>query len=171
MTDTPHLIHITPETHGVELDLVYATDRNFTGKTIYKEAHALLLAPAEARLRKAVELAESVGMKLRIFDAYRPPQAQKVLWDFLPDPTYVAELGRGSNHSRGTALDLTLIDSNGEALDMGTGFDAMVGYLKKNSQCRVLLVEKTDRLYRNFRDWVTIDESRGIVARQSPTIR
>ncbi len=43
-----------------------------------------------------------------------------------------------------------------------TGFDEMVGYLRKNSRCRVLLVEKTDRLYRNFRDWVTIDEIRGL---------
>ena len=43
-----------------------------------------------------------------------------------------------------------------------TGFDAMVGYLRKNSQCRVLLVEKTDRLYRNFRDLVTIDEIPGL---------
>lgn len=126
MTDTPQLIHITPQSHHVDIDLVYATDRNFTGKPIYKEAHCLLLAPAETGLRKAVELAASVGMKLRIFDAYRPPQAQKVLWDFLPDPTFIAELGRGSNHSRGTALDLTLIDANGEELDMGTGFDAMV---------------------------------------------
>ena len=39
-----------------------------------------------------------------------------------------------------------------------SGFDAMVAFLRKNSQCRILLVEKTDRLYRNFRDWVTIDE-------------
>ena len=38
----------------------------------------------------------------------------------------------------------------------------MVGYLRKNSQCRVLLVEKTDRLYRNFRDLVTIDEIPGL---------
>ncbi len=126
MTDKPQLVHITPETHGVELDLAYATDNNFTGKRIYKEAHCLLLASAEAALRKAIELADSVGMKLRIFDAYRPPQAQKVLWDFLPDPNFIAELGRGSNHSRGTAIDLTLVDSSGEPLDMGTGFDAMV---------------------------------------------
>ncbi|WP_109479603.1 D-alanyl-D-alanine dipeptidase [Paraburkholderia sp. C35] len=126
MTDTPQLIHITTETHGVEIDLAYATANNFTGKPIYKEAHCLLLAPAEAGLRKAVELAASIGMTLRIFDAYRPPQAQKVLWDFLPDPTFIAELGRGSNHSRGTAIDLTLIDGNGDELDMGTGFDAMV---------------------------------------------
>lgn len=38
----------------------------------------------------------------------------------------------------------------------------MVAYLRKNSSCRVLLVEKTDRLYRNFRDWLTIDEIRGL---------
>jgi DNA invertase Pin-like site-specific DNA recombinase len=33
---------------------------------------------------------------------------------------------------------------------------------ERNSSCRGLLVEKTDRLYRNFRDWVTIDEIRGL---------
>jgi site-specific DNA recombinase len=38
------------------------------------------------------------------------------------------------------------------------GFNAMVSYIKKNAGCRVLLVEKTDRLYRNFKDYVTIDE-------------
>ncbi|WP_341315949.1 D-alanyl-D-alanine dipeptidase [Paraburkholderia sp. IMGN_8] len=119
------LIEITPTTHGVEIDLVYATPRNLTGKPIYKAAHCLLLEPAEAALRRAVALARNVGTTLRIFDAYRPPQAQQVLWDFLPDPTYIADLSRGSNHSRGTALDVTLVDANGDELDMGTGFDAM----------------------------------------------
>jgi site-specific DNA recombinase len=37
-------------------------------------------------------------------------------------------------------------------------FAAMVGYFKQHLECRVLLVEKTDRLYRNFKDYVTIDE-------------
>src|SRR5882757_4842542 len=94
------LLRISPETHRVAIDLVYATDRNLTGKPIYKTAHCLLLAPAEAALKKAVELAANIGMTLKIFDAYRPPQAQQVLWDFLPDPTYIADLKRGSNHSR-----------------------------------------------------------------------
>lgn len=124
MTDR-RLIEITPTTHGVDIDLVYATPRNLTGKPIYKAAHCLLLEPAEAALRRAVALARNVGTTLRIFDAYRPPQAQQVLWDFLPDPTYIADLSRGSNHSRGTALDVTLVDANGDELDMGTGFDAM----------------------------------------------
>ena len=38
------------------------------------------------------------------------------------------------------------------------GFSAMVAYLRKHTDCRALLVEKTDRLYRNFKDYVTIDE-------------
>ena len=39
-----------------------------------------------------------------------------------------------------------------------SGFGQMISFLKKNNACRVLVVEKTDRLYRNFRDLVTIDE-------------
>lgn len=119
------LVEITRASHGVEVDLVYATDRNFTGKPIYRAAHCLLLEPAEACLRKAIALAVGAGLNLKIFDAYRPPEAQQTLWEFLPDPTYVADLGLGSNHSRGTAIDLTLVDANGEELDMGTCFDAM----------------------------------------------
>jgi len=125
MTEQHKLLHITPESYGVDIDLVYATARNLTGKPIYQAAHCLLLEPAEAGLRKAVAIARDAGMTLRIFDAYRPPQAQQVLWDFLPDPTYIADLGRGSNHSRGTAIDLTLLDASGNEFDMGTGFDAM----------------------------------------------
>jgi D-alanyl-D-alanine dipeptidase len=120
-----HLIHITPESHHVQIDLAYAGERNLTGMPIYKQAHCLLLEPAEAALRKAVTLAGHIGMTLKIFDAYRPPQAQQVLWDFLPDPTYIADVRRGSNHSRGTAIDLTLVDVKGDDLDMGTGFDEM----------------------------------------------
>ncbi|WP_323121262.1 D-alanyl-D-alanine dipeptidase [Burkholderia alba] len=123
---TPRLVEITPDTHDVELDLVYATERNLTGKPIYRRAHCLLLEPAEAALRRAVRIAAQTGARLRLYDAYRPPQAQQVLWDFLPDPDFIADPGRGSNHSRGTALDLTLVGADGRALDMGTGFDEMV---------------------------------------------
>src|SRR5258705_704822 len=37
-------------------------------------------------------------------------------------------------------------------------FGAMLAYLKARPSVRVLLVEKTDRLYRNLKDWVTVDE-------------
>jgi site-specific DNA recombinase len=37
-------------------------------------------------------------------------------------------------------------------------FNAMLAFLKKTPNCRTLIVEKTDRLYRNLKDWVTIDD-------------
>src|SRR5215475_1069669 len=37
-------------------------------------------------------------------------------------------------------------------------FNAMLAFLKKTANCRTLIVEKTDRLYRNLKDWVTIDD-------------
>ncbi len=119
------LIEITAATHEVDIDLVYATAANLTGHALYRRAHCLLLEPAEARLRVAVKVARSIGTTLRIFDAYRPPEAQAALWTLLPDPVYVADPAVGSNHSRGTALDVTLLDAQGRELDMGTGFDAM----------------------------------------------
>ena len=37
-------------------------------------------------------------------------------------------------------------------------FGEMIAYLKAHPIVRVMLVEKTDRLYRNLKDWVTVDE-------------
>jgi len=39
-----------------------------------------------------------------------------------------------------------------------TGFNQMLSFIRANPSCKVILVEKTDRLYRNIRDWVTVDE-------------
>ena len=64
-------------------------------------------------------------MRLKIFDAFRPHEAQVLLWDAAPDKAYVADPAMGSNHTRGTAIDLTLINAAGDELDMGTGFDDM----------------------------------------------
>ena len=38
------------------------------------------------------------------------------------------------------------------------GFGEMLAFLKANPSCRTILVEKTDRLYRNIRDWITVDD-------------
>jgi len=119
------LIEITPRTHKVLLDLVYATADNFTGRPIYATTRCLLHQEAEPHLRQAVELAALAGFKLKVFDGYRPPEAQELFWQHLPDPRYVADLEQGSNHSRGVAVDLTLVDEGDQDLDMGTAFDTM----------------------------------------------
>ncbi|HUK10873.1 MAG TPA: D-alanyl-D-alanine dipeptidase [Stellaceae bacterium] len=118
------LVEIRPETHGVALEIAYATPRNFTGRTVYGRAACYLREEAAARLADAVALARSLGLGLKIFDAFRPSEAQWKLWEFRPDPEFLADPRRGSPHSRGVAVDLTLLDSNGVELEMGTPFDA-----------------------------------------------
>ncbi|ANN58981.1 hypothetical protein BFX40_23245 [Mesorhizobium sp. SEMIA 3007] len=50
-------------------------------------------------------------------------------------------------------LDVETTKSSGR-----TNFNEMVKYLRKHPGVRVVLVEKTDRPYRNLKDWVTLDE-------------
>jgi len=117
------LVEITQETHGVALDIAYATERNITGRPVYRRPGCYLHADAAAKLEKAVALAGKLGLGVKVFDAFRPAEAQWVLWNARPDPEFLADPRRGSPHSRGVAVDLTLVDEAGE-LDMGTGFDA-----------------------------------------------
>lgn len=124
---TPNpLIEITAKKHRVLIDLVYAGPNNLIGKAVYATARCLLHREAEPHLKKAVEIAALAGLRLKVLDAYRPPEAQEIFWRHLPDPRYVADIVQGSNHSRGVAVDLTLVDEQGQELDMGTSFDAMI---------------------------------------------
>ena len=119
------LIEITPATYDVELDIAYASARNLTGRPVYARAACYLHHEAEAKLCRAIDLARPLGLRLRIFDAFRPAEAQWVLWNARPDPDFLADPRRGSPHSRGAAIDLTLVErGGGAALDMGTVFDA-----------------------------------------------
>lgn len=118
------LIEITPESHGVFLDLAYATPGNFTGHPVYARPICYLHSDAEKCLRRAVELADAQDLRLKVFDGFRPSEAQWVLWNHTPDPDFLADPRRGSPHSRGVAVDLTLVDASGAELDMGTAFDA-----------------------------------------------
>jgi D-alanyl-D-alanine dipeptidase len=118
------LTEILEETHGVEISIEYATSNNFTGKAVYQRAACYLHPEAENLLISAVKSARGLSLKLKIFDAFRPSEAQKVLWNHTPDPNFLAHPDSGSPHSRGAAIDLTLIDLTGKELDMGTAFDA-----------------------------------------------
>ena len=118
------LVEITERDFGVAIDIVYATPRNFTGKPVYARAGCYLHPDAAAALTRAVALATPLGLRLRIFDAFRPSEAQFALWAHTPDPDFLADPRSGSPHSRGVAVDLTLMDAAGRDIDMGTAFDA-----------------------------------------------
>jgi D-alanyl-D-alanine dipeptidase len=142
------LIEILPETHDVEIEIEYATVNNFTGKPVYQRPACYLHPEAEDLLRKAVKLAKTLSLRLRVFDAFRPSEAQWVLWAHTPDPDFLSDPRHGSPHSRGAAIDLTLVDLEGQALEMGTTFDSFTsrshhGSMSVNSEAqrnRVLLM-------------------------------
>ena len=123
MTYCENLTEISPATHDVALQIAYAGSDNFTGAPVYQRDACYLNAEAAACLSRAVDLASPIGFRLRVFDAYRPTEAQWQLWTHTPDPNFVADPRRGSPHSRGAAVDLTLEDQAGRPLEMGTPFD------------------------------------------------
>jgi D-alanyl-D-alanine dipeptidase len=117
------LIDVASILPQVCIDLKYASTDNFTGQVIYRENRCLLHPDAAKAFERSVQVARLAGFTLKVFDAYRPQQAQAFLWQVLPDPRYVADVKIGSNHSRGVAVDVTLMTDDGAELDMGTGFD------------------------------------------------
>lgn len=117
------LVTISPSAFDVDIDIKYATSDNFTGRPVYKAPKCYLHAEAAEALRKAIAIAKSLGLRFLVFDAFRPSEAQWKLWEHTPDPEFLADPAKGSPHSRGVAVDLTLTDK-GKALDMGTAFDA-----------------------------------------------
>ena len=119
------LIHITEQSHDVAIDLIYAGVNNFTGQAIYDHPLCFLHPQAEACLRKAIVAARGFGFQLKILDAFRPQEAQQALWAAAPNPDYIADPAKGSNHTRGVAVDLTLMGADGRVLDMGTPVDTM----------------------------------------------
>lgn len=118
------IVEISAESHGVEVALAYATPHNFTGTPVYRRAMCYLHRDAGDALARAAMLARPLGLKLRVYDALRPSEAQWVLWNHTPDPDFLADPRRGSPHSRGVAVDITLLGADGSPLDMGTAFDA-----------------------------------------------
>jgi len=118
------LVEIAQPAFDVDVALAYATPDNFTGKPVYRRAACYLHEAAAGLLQRAVRLAAEIDLRLLVFDAFRPSEAQWVLWNHTPDPNFLADPRRGSPHSRGAAVDLTLIDRAGKPLAMGTGFDA-----------------------------------------------
>lgn len=108
------------------VDLRYATKNNFTGKEIYNFHNAYVRLGTAQKLKKVQNELDGEGYILVILDAYRPVAAQFVLWEAVPDPTFVADPFAGfSNHSRGNTVDITLANENGIFLEMPTAYDAI----------------------------------------------
>jgi D-alanyl-D-alanine dipeptidase len=114
---------------GIAVDLRYASADNFVGRDLYSPFDcAWLHRDAAAALEQVVAWLAAVrpGATALVLDALRPQRVQQQLWDALAGTglqVYLADPERGSIHSFGMALDITILDEAGRELDMGTGFD------------------------------------------------
>jgi D-alanyl-D-alanine dipeptidase len=105
-------------------DMRYATPNNFLKEKVYDCDKCLLRRDAALALLKAHDLLRESGYRIKLFDCYRPLDVQKKMWEIMPDDRYVGNpYGSGSVHNKGAAVDLTLTDSLGNELEMGTPFD------------------------------------------------
>jgi len=116
---------------GIAVDLRYASSRNFAGVELYRGIDcAWLRAEAAAGLEAAAAwLAQRrPGWRLLVLDALRPQRVQQAIWDDIVGTGmehYFANPQRGSIHSYGMAVDVTLQGPQGQEADMGSGFDEM----------------------------------------------
>lgn len=108
---------------NVQIDIRYATADNFVHEVLYPCGRCILRAEVGYALRKVHKSIQEQGMRIKVMDCYRPRPVQQKLWEKVPDARYVTPPSRGSMHNRGAAVDLTLLDSLGNQLDMGTRYD------------------------------------------------
>lgn len=108
---------------GLLLDIKYATSANLTKQTLYPCGRCFLRPPVYQRLLEVIDSLRRLNLNLVMLDCYRPEEVQTRLWQAYPDSTYLTPPGRSSMHARGLAIDVSLADSLGQLLDMGTAFD------------------------------------------------
>lgn len=119
--------------HSLEADILvelrYSTEDNFVGRDMYGDLEKAYLLPYFAnRVVQAQRILKSRHPEytLLIYDAARPISVQRAMRRMVegtPNEAFVADGSRGGRHNYGVAVDLTIADSDGRPLDMGTGFD------------------------------------------------
>jgi D-alanyl-D-alanine dipeptidase len=109
-TSAHDLVDVQRINPRILVEMRYATTNNFMKKAIYKSARCLLRRSVAERLSRVQARLEK----------------QWELWKVVPNPTFVADPRKGSKHNRGSAVDLTLVDKNGNELEMPTEYDSFV---------------------------------------------
>ena len=120
-------------------DLKYATANNFTGTVVYDFTDVYLRYSTVLKLMDVQDELRQQGLRLKIWDGFRPVEAQWSLWYAKPDPNYVSNPTTGHNsHSRGNTVDVTIVDAEGREVEMPSGFDEFTSFADRDySDCTV----------------------------------
>ncbi len=128
------LVNVKEFIPDIVIDLKYNTVDNFLSQKLYTTDECYLARNVVDRLVMIQDSLRNIrfhdginypqGIGLKIWDGYRPRSVQFLMWEILPDPTFVANPYTGSSHNRGAAVDVTLVDlATGQELEMPTYFD------------------------------------------------
>ena len=126
---TKNLVNVSAMDNSIRSELKYATADNFTKTILYDTLLNIYLHPLAAdKLIKAQKYLKTIhpDYSLLVYDAVRPLSVQKKMYKVVqntPYAAYVANPTRTGLHNYGMAVDLTICDKDGIALDMGTPFD------------------------------------------------
>ena len=135
--DSLRMINLNTKIPCLYVDLRYAGNNNFMHSAMYPYHFNIAYArkPVAEALKKVQQTLNAKGLSLKIWDAYRPFAVTGAFWNKVHDEKYVANPALGSNHNRGVAVDVTVVDiHNGIPLDMGTDFDNFTDSAHSNYQ-------------------------------------
>ncbi|MBZ9728270.1 M15 family metallopeptidase [Salegentibacter sp. JZCK2] len=158
-------VYIKEQIPDIKLNIRYAASNNFIGKPVnaYKKPVAILTQQAADALENVQKDLKSEGYCLKIFDAYRPQTAVNhfIEWARNPEDTLTKQkfypdvakkdlfqlgyIATKSGHSRGSTVDLTIIDAQTEKeVDMGSGYD-FFGDISHHSTDKITKEQKANR--------------------------
>lgn len=123
------------------IDLKYATEDNFVKKAVYPAPICAIRKETGEKLVRANKIFQERGYTIKVWDAYRPLHVQRLFFEAYPDPKFVAKppekpitFGFRYSHNNGMSVDITLVDENGNELEMPTEFDNFTDRAAASSQ-------------------------------------
>ena len=121
--DSNAFVNLRNYSNDFVFDMKYATADNFLKEKVYPCDECFLRVKTVKALLEANKSFLKKGYKIKLYDCYRPKAIQKKMFQLVPDPNFVANPKKGSIHNRGGAVDISLVDSLGVEVNMGTKFD------------------------------------------------
>ncbi len=147
MTGWSKLVDLSKKHPLFLFDIRYATENNFTGKVLYDLPKCYLHEEVANALCRVQDELTHYGLRLKIFDGYRPLSVQQKMWDLVQDGRYVSNPAvNAGRHTRGTTVDLTLTDFEGQEIAMPSAFDEF----SERAHCDYPGVSRSVRKNRSF---------------------
>lgn len=118
------LVRVLSYIPDLKVDLKYASTDNYTGKLVYSFDEPYLRYGTVKKLAQAQAQLKAQGYELVLWDAFRPNEAQFVLFDAFPNGNFVANPygGGHSSHTSGGTVDVALM-KDGVLVELPSGFD------------------------------------------------